>query len=324
MKRSHRFALLALVLSGDVSAKEPVIDITFVGDVMVAETPGEMIERGEDPLEGVAKYLGPTRLRIANLECVVATTGTAEIKPFTFRAHPRTIPLLARYFDGVSVANNHSGDFGKSALAEEFDLLDAARLPYFGGGRDLAAAHRPWIVERNGLRIALLGYVEFKPRSFEASATRPGVAWSGEDEQVLRDIRDAREKYRAGIVIPFLHWGWEDEGYPSERQKYFARRMLDEGATMVVGSHPHVTQGAESYKGKPIVYSLGNFVFNGFDTESTLTGWILEARIGKHGVQTWRTRIVKLSADGVPSPDEKVASPCGDSKSDEVRTCSGK
>jgi poly-gamma-glutamate capsule biosynthesis protein CapA/YwtB (metallophosphatase superfamily) len=324
MKHRHLLGLLALVAARCALAREPAIDITFVGDLMVAEIPGEIIERGADPLAGVARYLAPQRLRIANLECVVATSGTAEIKPFTFRAHPRTIPLIARYFDGVSVANNHSGDFGKDALAEQFGLLEAAKVPYFGGGRDLAAAHEPWIVERNGLRIALLGYVEFKPRAFEASATRPGVAWSGEDEQVLRDIRDARGRHRADIVIPFLHWGWEDEGYPSERQKVFARRMLDAGATMIVGSHPHVTQGAESYHGKPIVYSLGNFLFNGFDTEATLTGWILEARIGRSGVQNWRTRVIRLNADGVPRPDAEAVSPCGDSKSDEVRTCSGK
>ena len=324
MKPAPFFGLLALITSSYVAAKESWVDLTFVGDVMVAETPGDLIGHGMDPLAGVAKFLDPKRLRIANLECVVATTGAAEIKPFTFRAHPRTIPLLARYFDGVSVANNHSGDFGKAALAEQFDLLEKAKLPYFGGGRDLAAAHRPWLVERNGLRIALLGYVEFKPRAFEASANRPGVAWSGEDEQVLRDIRDARERYRADVVIPFLHWGWEDEGYPSERQKVFARRMIDAGATLVVGSHPHVTQGAESYQGKPVVYSLGNFLFNGFETEATLTGWILEARIDKSGVRSWRTRVVKLNADGIPTPDDKAESPCGDSKSDEVRACSGK
>ena len=317
-------SLIAIVATSLAHAKEQSVDITFVGDVMVAETPGELIERSSDPLANVARFLGKNRLRIANLECVVATTGTAEIKPFTFRAHPRTIPYLQRYFDGVSVANNHSGDFGKAALAEQFDLLDAAHFPYFGGGRDLAAAHEPWIVERDGLRIALLGYVEFKPRSFEASATRPGVAWSGEDEQVLRDIRDAREKHHADIVIPFLHWGWEDESYPSERQRVFARRMIDAGASMVVGSHPHVTQGAESYQGKPIVYSLGNFLFNGFDTEATLTGWMLDVRIGKRGVEHWRTRVVKLDAQGVPTPEDKATSPCGDSRSDEVRACSGK
>jgi poly-gamma-glutamate synthesis protein (capsule biosynthesis protein) len=180
------------------------------------------------------------------------------------------------------------------------------------------------VVERNGIRIAFLGYVEFKPRSFEASATRPGVAWSGEDEQVLRDIRAARAEYRANLVIPVMHWGWEDEGTPSERQRVFARLMLDAGADMVVGGHPHVTQGAEIYKGKPIIYSLGNFLFNGFDTEATTTGWLLEAKAGPSGVHSWRTHVVRLAANGVPRLEENASSPCGDSRSDVVRTCRGK
>jgi poly-gamma-glutamate capsule biosynthesis protein CapA/YwtB (metallophosphatase superfamily) len=313
-----------LVFALPACARETAVDITFVGDVMVAEEPGALIAKSIDPFAGVAKYLGAQRLRIANLECVIATTGMAEIKPFTFRADPNSIPAIARYFDGVSVANNHSGDFGKQAFAEQLGLLEAARLPYFGGGRDLASAHRPWVVERNGLRFAFLGYLEFKPRSFEASASRPGVAWSGEDEQVLRDIRAARAELHADVVIPFMHWGWEDEGYPSERQRVFARRMLDAGADMVVGSHPHVTQGAEIYRGKPIVYSLGNFLFNGFDTPATTTGWLLEARIDKSGVREWRTRVVRLAANGVPSADQKALSPCGDSSSDVVRQCAGK
>ena len=326
MIRGAPGALLLMLGAVAVGARDHAAEVavTLVGDVMVAEAPGQLIVGGKDPLARVANLLDPQRLRIANLECVIASTGTALDKPFTFRADPRTIPYLQKYFDGVSVANNHSGDFGKDALAEQFQLLDAARLPYFGGGRDLAAAHRPWIVERNGVRIAFLAYAEFKPRSFEASATRPGIAWSGEDEQVLRDIRDAREKHRADIVIPFLHWGWEDEGYASERQKVFARAMIDAGASLVVGAHPHVTQGADSYRGRPIVYSLGNFLFNGFDTEATLTGWLLELRIGKQGVKSWRTRVVKLNAEGIPTPDVGAASPCGDSASDEVRTCSGK
>ena len=197
------------------------------------------------------------------------------------------------------------------------------RLPYFGGGSNLSDAHRAWIVERDGVRIAFLGYVEFKPRSFEASATRPGVAWSGEDEQVLRDIRHALDVEQVDIVIPFMHWGWEDEGTPSERQRVFARRMIDAGAAMVVGGHPHVTQGAEIYKGRPIVYSLGNFLFNGFDTPETLTGWVLEASLTRQGVASWRTRVVRLGEHGVPKIDTAVSSPCGDARSDAVRQCPG-
>ncbi|MEO8016308.1 MAG: CapA family protein [Pseudomonadota bacterium] len=313
--------LACMLIPHGAPAKDAFVDLAFVGDVMVAEEPGALIEAGNDPFAGLAKLLDAKRLRVANLECVVAMGGVAEIKPFTFRAHPRTIAAIQKYFDGVSVANNHSGDFGKQAFAEQLGLLDAAHLPYFGGGRDLAQAHVPWVAERGGLRIAFLGYVEFKPRSFEAGAAIPGVAWSGEDEFVLRDIRDARAKYHADLVIPFMHWGWEDEGTPSERQRMFARRMLDAGADMVVGSHPHVTQGAEIYRGKPIIYSLGNFLFNGFDTEATTTGWLLEARLGKSGVKDWRTRVVRLASNGVPHLDPLASSPCGDSRSDEVRQC---
>ncbi len=307
---------MAHASSGDAS-------LIFVGDIMVAETPGELIARGEDPFQPFASLLFSHDVRIGNLECVVATTGTAEEKPYTFRAEPRTLPVLKRHFDAVSLANNHSGDFGKAAFAEQLALMDKAGLPYFGGGRDATAAHAPWIVERNGVRIALLGYVEFKPRSFEADAGRPGVAWSGEDDDVIEDIIAARRVHRADVVIPFMHWGWEDEPDPSPRLRAFARRMIDAGADLVVGGHPHVTQGAEYYRGKPIIYSLGNFLFNGFDTPATTTGWVLSARVDRTGVVDWRTHVAKLDANGVPHPDPTASSPCASPDRKAVNQCSG-
>lgn len=319
--------LLALLWAGVAGAATrgtaAQVNLVFVGDIMVAETPGELIARGIDPFKPFESFLDAQDLRIGNLECVIATTGKAEVKPFTFRADPRTIPVLARHFDGLSVANNHSGDFGKEAFTEQLALLRKAGLPYFGGGNNAAEAHKPWIVERNGLRIALLGYLEYKPRSFEASATRPGVAWSGEDDQVISDIIAARERYAADLVIPLMHWGWEDEPQPSERLREFSRRMLDAGADMVVGSHPHVTQGAEYYKGKLIVYSLGNFLFNSFDTPATTTGWVLKVRMGKDGMIDWQTRVARLDGDGVPHPDLKASSPCGKAGIPTIFQCTG-
>lgn len=320
----------ALLLSSVLLAASPMAhassgdaSLIFVGDIMVAETPGELIARGEDPFQPFAALLSSHDVRIGNLECVVATTGTAEEKPYTFRADPRTLPVLKRHFDAVSLANNHSGDFGKAAFAEQLALMDTAGLPYFGGGRDATAAHAPWIVERNGVRIALLGYVEFKPRSFEADASRPGVAWSGEDDDVIEDIIAARRVHRADIVIPFMHWGWEDEPDPSPRLRAFARRMIDAGADMVVGGHPHVTQGAEYYRGKPIIYSLGNFLFNGFDTPATTTGWVLSARVDRTGVVDWRTHVARLDANGVPHPDPTARSPCASPDRKAVNQCTG-
>lgn len=320
----------ALLLSSVLLAASPMAhassgdaSLIFVGDIMVAETPGELISRGEDPFQPFAALLSSHDVRIGNLECVVATTGTAEEKPYTFRADPRTLPVLKRHFDAVSLANNHSGDFGKAAFAEQLALMDKAGLPYFGGGRDATAAHAPWIVERNGVRIALLGYVEFKPRSFEADASRPGVAWSGEDDDVIEDIIAARRVHRADIVIPFMHWGWEDEPDPSPRLRAFARRMIDAGADLVVGGHPHVTQGAEYYRGKPIIYSLGNFLFNGFDTPATTTGWVLSARVDRTGVVDWRTHVARLDANGVPHRDPTASSPCASPDRKVVNQCAG-
>jgi poly-gamma-glutamate synthesis protein (capsule biosynthesis protein) len=299
------------------------VSLAFVGDVMVAERPGELIAAGKDPLAPFQTLLDRHDLRIGNLECVVATGGDALAKPFTFRASPQVLPVLKRHFDAMSLANNHSGDFGKAAFAEQLGLMRAAQLPYFGGGHDLAEAHAPLILERNGLRIALLGYVEFKPRAFEASATAPGVAWSGEDEQVLQDVIDARRVHHADIVIPVMHWGWEEEPQPSLRLRDFARRMIDAGADMVVGGHPHVTQQSDVYKGKPIIYSLGNFLFNSFDTEATTTGWVLSATIGPEGVRSWRTYVARLDADGVPHPAPTASSPCGQAGDTAVRQCKG-
>ena len=109
------------------------VSIVFVGDVMVAETPGQLIASGVDPFLPFQSILQSHDIRIGNLECVVATGGKAETKPYTFRADPAVLPVLLRHFDAMSLANNHSGDFGKAAFAEQLGLMKQAGLPYFGG-----------------------------------------------------------------------------------------------------------------------------------------------------------------------------------------------
>ncbi len=284
------------------------VELVFVGDIMLDEIPGEVIDRGDDPFLGFAEVFHRADVVVGNLECVVATQGAPEWKPYTFRANPQCIPVLKRYFHAVSAANNHSGDFGKAALVEELDLLDAAGLAHFGAGRNLAEAHRPLVVERKGLKIALLGYNEFIPRSFAAGPDTPGCAWS-HDEEVVADIQAARSVYHADLVIPFMHWGWEDEPDPSDRQRELARRMIDAGADIVVGAHPHVTEGTEYYKGHLIVYSLGNFVFNGFETDAQLHGWVLRLRLNKRGLQNWDTLVARLDDEGLPQWERTTASP---------------
>ena len=296
--------LLALLLAFSclftpARAEDGEVKLLFVGDIMLDDGPGRAIAAGRDPFAAFERDFAWADVRIGNLECPIATGGQAlASKIATFRAHPRVIERLQGRFEALSVANNHSGDYGQEAFVETLALLDIAGIAAFGGGHDLTEAHAPYWVEKNGLRIAILGYNEYKPRSFEAGPNWPGVAWS-EDSHVLRDIAAARAA-GADIVIPFMHWGWERERQPSARQRRLARLMIDAGADAVVGGHPHVTQGDESYAGKPIIYSLGNFVFDGFDTEAEQTGWLLRLRVAKEGVLGWEVVPAHMDAEGLP------------------------
>ncbi len=101
-------------------------------------------------------------------------------------------------------------------------------------------------------------------------------------------------------MIAYPHWGWEGDKIASSNQVQLARFMIDSGADAVVGGHPHVTQNIESYRGKPIFYSLGNFVFDGFDTVDTMTGWALEMLIDQDAKITWQIYEAKLDKNGIP------------------------
>lgn len=297
--------------SGEGSKDAQTVSLLFAGDLMLDDGPGRVIAQGGDPLADFDGVLRSVDHRIGNLEVPVATVGqpTAS-KIYNFRADPRTLKVLQGRFDALSVANNHSGDYGPAAFLETLQHVAQAGIASFGGGRNLVEAHRPHWVERNGIRIAVLGYNEFKPRSFEAGATTPGIAWS-EDSQVVADIRAARAA-GADLVIPFMHWGWERERQPTERQRQLARTMIDAGADVVVGGHPHVTQGVDTYKGKLIVYSLGNFVFDSFDNvPGGTTGWLLRLTLDRRGLVRWDTVVAEMDADGVPHRQPGARSPCG-------------
>jgi poly-gamma-glutamate synthesis protein (capsule biosynthesis protein) len=285
------------------------IQLVYAGDIMLADKPGEAIERGIDPFQEFADIFSRADAAIGNLECVIATKGAPLPKPWTFRAKPQVIPVLKKHIDFVSLANNHTGDFGHEAFLEQLELLEKHQLPWFGGGRNCAEARKPWILNMKGCRIALLGYNEFKPRSFEAGPDWPGVAWSV-DEQVVADIRAARTRHNADLVIPYMHWGWEGEP-ASPRQKQLARTMIDAGADAVIGGHPHVTQEVEYYQGKLIVYSLGNFVFDGFSEGPERIGWLLRLRLNARGVVAWDTVVAHMDAEGIPHLEKNTASPSG-------------
>lgn len=297
--------LLGMLLTLPSAWAAQDIQLVFVGDVMLADTPGRLVRSGKDPFRHFAAELRDADLTIGNLECVISAKGRPIDKPYTFRAPKRALPLLKKYFSAVSVANNHTGDFGKAAFADMLNTLDRHDLPYFGGGRHLREAHRPFVREIKGKRIGILGYNGFFPRSFEASEALPGSAWLDEDF-VAHDIRHAKHQMGVDFLIVYPHWGWEYQKLASPRQREMARRMIDSGADAVVGGHPHVTQDIEVYRGKPIFYSLGNFVFDGFHDDDTRTGWLLRMTLGSEDSLDWRLREAKIDRLGVPRPGRSL------------------
>jgi poly-gamma-glutamate capsule biosynthesis protein CapA/YwtB (metallophosphatase superfamily) len=289
--------LLSWVLP--VLANTDTVQVVITGDIMLDGLPEQAMRRGKDPFAGFAKVFQGADIRIGNLECVISAQGEAEPdKPNVFRVHPRAMRFVRRHFDAVGLANNHSGDYGPVAFADMLKRLKQAGVGVYGGGSDLQQAHEPWVIERKGVRIAVLGYNEFQPRSFEADHDKPGIAWS-EDEQVLRDIARVRSQNRADVLIAVMHWGWEDP-LANQRQRQLARLMIDAGVDAVIGGHPHLVQDTELYQGKPVFYSLGNFVFEGFDNPINNTGWVVKLRVNKQGVVDWSVQEAFINAQGLP------------------------
>jgi poly-gamma-glutamate capsule biosynthesis protein CapA/YwtB (metallophosphatase superfamily) len=305
---SGQQALCALLLGffathalAQTTSASSTVSLVVVGDIMLEDGPSFAMRKGKDPFAGFAHLFKNADIRIGNLECVVATIGSPEEdKPNVFRVSPKSLKFLKRHFDAVGLANNHSGDFGPQAFAQMLGLLDKEGLGVYGGGMNLAQAHTPWIVERKGVRVAILGYDEFQPRTFEADTDKPGVAWS-EDAQVVRDIQAARSRWKADVVIPIMHWGWEDP-IANARQRQLARLMIDAGADAVIGGHPHQVQDTETYQGKPIFYSLGNFVFDGFSDPINNTGWVLRMELDRSGVRKVEVHVAKIGPGGIPRP----------------------
>lgn len=304
------FGVAACLLATQSAAQDSAV-VAFVGDVMLARTEatGRLIAHGGDPFRTVRGILASADLRVANFESAGGRSGKADpAKPFSFRTTAAGVTAFSTVFEVAGLANNHAVDFGRQALVETVASLRQSGSQGVGAGRDLVEAHQALIVERHGVRIGLLGYLDFFPRWFAAAPGLPGVAWL-DPRQVAVDIAKARAR-GADVVIVIPHWGEEHQPLANEHQRALARVIIDAGADAVIGGHPHVVQDYEIYRGKPILYSLGNFVFDGFSDEDNITGWAVFATVDRRGVAALRTRVVRLDVRGAPVPDTSKSGPC--------------
>lgn len=277
-------------------AGRPALTVFAGGDIQFAGEPGKMVaEHGPSyTFDRLRPLLDRADLRLANLECNLSDIGTplAE-KPYTFRTDPAALAALQGNFDALSFANNHSLDYGVDAFLDTIARAAEAGLPLSGAGRDRAAALRPVTIEVRGLRVALLSYttlfavpVRWGPL-WVPTANKPGVALADADV-VLPAVAAAKQD--ADLVIVFLHWGIEYQGVIPD-QTHLARAMVDAGADLVIGCHPHIAQTLEVYRGRLIAYSLGNFAMEP-GRPAASQSLAIEARLAADGTL--------VSADVIP------------------------
>ncbi|TSC23328.1 CapA family protein [Corallococcus sp. Z5C101001] len=259
---------VTLVVGGDVTVGYHYEEY-FDAQVAQGRSREEMFAYG---LREVMPIVDSGDLFVVNLECPYTDSTQKLPKNFNFKARPELVNVLTAGRVGVvSLANNHMMDYGAQGLLDTLTALEAARIPYFGAGRTLAEARRPALLDVGGQRIAFLGYFFLGSRNIEppqvyATDTTPGVAGHFSDVEVMeRMLREdiAAAKARADLVLPFFHWGIEGNTTPEPYQVRLAHAAIDAGAAGVLGSHPHVLQSMELYRGRPVLYSLGNFVFGG-------------------------------------------------------------
>jgi hypothetical protein len=286
----------ARVFVGSLEVRAVVL--AAVGDVTYGEGVGERVLRfgAGSPWQSVGPLLRHADIATANLEGSVSERGAAVGgKQYTFRGPPQALAGTAGAggIDVLTVANNHSMDFGPDAFADTLQIAHADGIETVGGGATLALARRPAILERGGLRLAFVGYSDINPAGFKAVAGSPGTA-PADPAMIAADVAAARK--RADVVVVWFHWGVERARTPNARQRELAAVALNAGAAVVLGAHPHVLQPIAAVSlHRLIAWSLGNFVFPAGSPEAARSG-ILFVQLDAHGVRGHRLQPVVAGA----------------------------
>jgi poly-gamma-glutamate capsule biosynthesis protein CapA/YwtB (metallophosphatase superfamily) len=251
-----------------------VTTMTVVGDIMLGRGVGATTPaQPGDALQPLSGRLARPDLTVGNLESTLSDDGRPRQVPRddSFHAVPAVVPALVDAgFDLVSLANNHTGDYGPRAFVQTLSELDGSRLKYVGAGRDAAAAWAPTILKRNGMTFGFLAFnaIGETPR---ATAHRPGVAEvrmqprtgplnESDLNQMTSAIHELSQAVDVVVVLP--HWGdqYTHQAVPDQRR--VGRALVEAGADLVLGGHPHWVQGVDLVRGGLVVHSLGNFIFD--------------------------------------------------------------
>jgi len=236
----------------------------------------------------VREVISGADIAMANFENPAPNRFTWHKAKTVFTADPTLIDGLVKAgIDYVGIANNHIGDAGNNGILQTIANLKKRGLKYSGAGKDLAAAQRPAILDANGTKVAILAYDAIAP-GYHAAKGEPGSS-KLTIKAVQAGVKAAR-KAGAKVVIVFPHWGTEYRYSPFQNQQRLARQIIDAGADMIIGNHAHYAAAVEVYKGKPIWYALGNFVFDQTWSEPTMEGISLELTFQGAELQQIRMR----------------------------------
>ena len=253
--------------------------ISIVGDISLADN-WEVMPQYDNRGKGVNGILSDEVLKImresdfmvANSEFTVSNRGSKiPGKYYTFRAKPERLSIYGDMgVDLVTLANNHVYDFGPLAFSDMLDSFEAIKMPYVGAGRNLKEAKKPYYLTLpDGYRVAFVNATRAEKWGIDtpgATATTGGVLLCYDTAEFIDTIKEA--KANSDYVIAIIHWGTEGSHQLEQVQKTTAKDYLNAGADIVVGGHAHALQGVDYNGGKPIVYNLGDFIFNN-GTEDT-------------------------------------------------------
>lgn len=263
-----------------------VTTLTAVGDIMLGRRVGDRHRSDPGaPLKPLARRLSAAEITVGNFESTLSAAGSPRQGNDSFAASPGVIPeLRTAGFDLMSLANNHVGDYGDRALRQTLSRFASSGIKTVGAGPNLAAARRPVIVERDGVRV---GFLAIDSIGETPAATRirsgtnrlnmpprTGPLNRSQLQRISADVRALSKRVDVAVVI--THWGTQYTHRPEPSQRQAARALADAGADLVIGGHPHWVQGFEMAGSTVVVHSLGNFVFDMDFQTKTREGIFLE------------------------------------------------